>query len=71
MSVISQMKKNELSINMFIDWDKYKNCFYNNLYLGDYKIVIKMPLIPQQVSKQDIKIRKFNLSKYTYLISYY
>ena len=71
MSVISQMKKDELAINMFIDWDKYINCFYNNLYLEDYKIVIKMPLIPQQVSKQDIKIKKFNLSKYTYLISYY
>ncbi|GAH35446.1 unnamed protein product, partial [marine sediment metagenome] len=28
----------------FIDWDKFENVFYNNLYLENYKIVVKMPL---------------------------
>ncbi len=55
---------------MYIDWDRYKNMFYNNIYLEDYKFVIKMPLLPQKNSQMDIKIKKFNLTKYTYLISY-
>ncbi|MBA7478848.1 MAG: hypothetical protein CEE42_09730 [Promethearchaeota archaeon Loki_b31] len=68
MSVIQSLKKD--NINMYIDWDRYKNMFYNNIYLEDYKFVIKMPLLPQKNSQMDIKIKKFNLTKYTYLISY-
>lgn len=41
----------QLEMNMFIDWDKYNNCFYNNLYLKDYKIVVKITLIPGEKSK--------------------
>ena len=70
MSVVPQVEKDELTISMFIDWDKYKNCFYNNLYLEDYKIVIKIPLIKDKPKWNDLKIKKFNLAKYTYLISY-
>jgi hypothetical protein len=68
MSVIQSLKKD--NINMYIDWDRYKNRFYNNIYLEDCKFVIKMPLLPQKHSQMDIKIKKFNLTKYTYLISY-
>jgi len=70
MSVVPAMKKEKLSLSMFIDWDKYKNCFYNNIYLEDFKIVLKMPLIPQKSSKKDLKIKKFDLTEYTYLVSY-
>ncbi|MFX0057924.1 MAG: hypothetical protein ACFE85_10865 [Candidatus Hodarchaeota archaeon] len=70
MSIVSSLKRKDLAITMFIDWDKYKNMFYNNIYLDDYKIVIKMPLIQRKKSKKDIKIKKFDLTKYTYLCSY-
>jgi len=68
MSVIQSLKKD--NVNMYIDWDRYTNIFYNNIYLEDCKFVIKMPLLPQKNSQMDIKIKKFNLTKYTYLISY-
>ena len=55
---------------MFIDFDKYEKIFYNNLYLDDFKIVIKMPLIKKENFQEDIKIEKFDLAKYTYLLSY-
>ena len=71
MSTVSSLKKEDLSISMFLDWCKYKNIFYNNLYLEDYDWVIKMPLIPQgSDSQKDIKLKKFDLTKYTYLLSY-
>ena len=70
MSLVPSVEKNEFSITMFLDWDKYENCFYNDLYLEDYKIVIKIPLILDIPRSYDFKIKKFNLSKYTYLVSY-
>jgi len=71
MSVVPSVEKDEITISMFLDWDKYKNCFYNNLYLEDYKVVIKIPLIKDESSiQEDLKIKKFNLAKYTYLVSY-
>ena len=70
MSVVPSVEKDEITISMFLDWDKYKNCFYNNLYLEDYKLVIKIPLIKDKPRRDDLKIKKFNLAKYTYLVSY-
>jgi hypothetical protein len=70
MSVIPKVSKNQKSIHKFIDWDKCKNIFYNNIFLENQKIVIKMPLIPTEDSEDDIKIKKFDLEKYTFLINY-
>ena len=71
MELESGVKKEDISMSLFLDWDKYKNCFYNNLYLEDYKLVIKIPLLSEQRDKKDeIKIKKFSLTKYTYLVSY-
>ena len=70
MEMLSSLNKDKLHIIKFLDWDKYKNRFYNNLYLKDYKLVVKIPLIPQKNLEKEIKIKKFNLTKYTYLISY-
>ena len=71
MSIVSSVKKESLSISMFLDWNKYKNIFYNNLYLEDYDWVIKIPLIPRASEKQDkIKLKKFDLTQNTYLLSY-
>ncbi|MFX1328340.1 MAG: hypothetical protein ACFE91_09360 [Promethearchaeota archaeon] len=70
MAVVPIIKKTEESVQKFIDWDKFENVFYNNFYLENYKIVIKMPLVPRKESRDKIKIKKFNLEKYTFLISY-
>ena len=70
MSLLPTVKDDQISIQKFIDWDKFKNVFYNNFYLENYKIVIKMPLLPKKGQRDDIKIKKFDLEKYTFLISY-
>ncbi len=69
MSLVPTIKKKGFSVSKYIDWDKFKNRFYNNIYLDDYKIVIKIPLIQTEKSQDDIKIRRFNLET-TFLLSY-
>ncbi len=72
MSIVPSLKNEKVSSSRFLDWCKYKNIFYNNLYLEDYDWVIKMPIIPQGSETQNnkIKLKKFDLTKYVYLISY-
>jgi len=70
MSLLPIIKDKEIIIQKFIDWDKFENVFYNNFYLQNYKIVIKIPLVPRKSNKEDIKIKKFDLEKYTFLVSY-
>ena len=70
MALIPPEEKKEMAIQKFIDWDPYRNTFYNNIYLENFKFVIKMPLIPREDSREDIKIKRFDLGKYTYLCSY-
>jgi len=73
MSTVPALKNESESVSMFLDWCKYTNIFYNNLYLEDYDWVIKMPIIPKGSETQNkikIKLKKFNLTKYTYLLSY-
>jgi len=70
MSLIPVIEEREIAIQKFIDWDKFENVFYNNFYLQNYKIVIKIPLAPRKRNKDDLKIKKFDLEKYTFLVSY-
>ncbi|MBD3194120.1 MAG: hypothetical protein GF317_03635 [Candidatus Lokiarchaeota archaeon] len=57
--------------NKFIDFDKSNELFYDNLYLNDEKIVIKIPIhVNNGKNGADVKMDKFDLSKYTYLVSY-
>lgn len=70
MSVVPSIRKKGLAISKYLDWDKFKNQFYNNIYLDDYKIVLKIPLIQTEESSDDIKIKRFDLEKYTFLLSY-
>ena len=70
MSLISPVEKDEFTISKFLDFDKNKNVFYDNMYLDDYKIVVKLPLTEKQKAEQDLKINRFDLTKYTFLLSY-
>ena len=57
-------------IKRFIDFDKDTNRFYNNIYLSDFEIVIKIPLIEKEKPQPEIKIEKFSLVNDIYLTSY-
>jgi hypothetical protein len=70
MSLYTPLKKAALKLSMFIDFDKDNKRFYNNLYLKDFKFVVKMPLGTEKVPKEEIKIEKFDLTKYCYLVDY-
>ncbi len=73
--MITHIKNKEVSLlTKFIDFDSNDEIFYNNLYFCEQKIVVKIPLIkkekPKETSKDDVKITEFDLTKYTYLLSY-
>ncbi len=55
-------------LSKFIDFDSKVSIVYDNLYLNDEKIVIKIPL--NKKVKKKVKIDVFDLTKYTYLVSY-
>ncbi|MFO8020757.1 MAG: hypothetical protein R6U96_19190 [Promethearchaeia archaeon] len=74
---ITKIKRREASksknFKKFIDFDKENQVFFDNFYLDDLKFVVKLPLIVGQRNKSkvpEVKVEKFNLSKYTFLTSY-
>ncbi|MBN1216722.1 MAG: hypothetical protein JXA99_14945 [Candidatus Lokiarchaeota archaeon] len=70
MALIPYLDENEISLNKFIDFDRDQNVFYNNLYIKDCDFVVKIPLSEEKIKPNKIKIEKFNLTKYTYLLDY-
>ena len=75
MALYQPIKKEDINISMFIDLDKKTNVFYNNMYLENLDMVIKMPLYTDNTqieknSEELIKIEKFKLTKYIYLLDY-
>ena len=62
------------NISLFIDFDKIRNVLYNNIYLEDEKVVIKMPLIKNKDMndnmEEKMKFEKFALENHIYLLSY-
>ena len=59
-------------VNKFIDFNKNERIFYNNLYLDEYKLVIKIPLslAYKKGIINEIKIEEFNLADSIYFFSY-
>ena len=59
-------------VNKFIDFNKNERIFYNNLYLDEYKLVVKIPLslVYKKGIINDIKIEEFNLAGSIYFFSY-
>ena len=59
-------------MGQFIDFDKSEKIFYNNLYLDDYKIVIKVPIgdIDYIKTSSDVKVEKFDLTNKAFILSY-
>ncbi len=56
----------------FIDFDKRERIFYDNLYFGEYNIVLKIPIlgVENKVSYREIKLEKFDITRYLYLLHY-
>ena len=57
-------------MNLFLDFDKNKHVFYNNLYIDEYKLVVKTPINKREKHEFNTKIEEFDLTKYTYLTHY-
>ena len=62
-------------MGLFLDYDKYENVFYSNLYLDDYKLVVKTPMIkgtivPEMPDVNNIIVEQFELTKYVYLTAH-
>jgi len=70
MSLIPTIEKDEFTISKFLDFDKSKEIFYDNIYLDNYRIVVKVPLTKKQKAEKEFKINRFDLTKYTFLLSY-
>ena len=70
MNLIPLWDSNTFYLSKYIDFDKDSTIFYNNLYLKDYDLVIKIPLSENKIHSDKIKIEKFNLAKYLYLLDY-
>lgn len=65
-----RQENSSINVIKFIDFDKQERIFFNNLYLKKFDFVVRMPLVEDKKLKEDIRIEKFNLAKYTYLLSY-
>jgi hypothetical protein len=61
-------------LKKFINFDKSMNMFYDNIWLDEQKIVIKMPLTkkddPDNFLSWDIRIEEFSLVNNIYLLAY-
>ena len=69
-SIIPQVGKNIFPLSKFLDFDKDGNMFYDNLYLKEHDYVVKIPLLSHKKLWKKIRLEKFNLAKYTYLLDY-
>lgn len=63
-------KKKEEFMKLFIDFNKSDNILYDNLYIGEYKIVIKFPIGEKDNLPGQIRIEKFSLINGAFLTSY-
>lgn len=70
MALIPSLDEGMFNLSKFIDFDRDKNVFYNNLYIQDCDFVVKIPLSKQKTLPEKVKIEKFNLAKYTYILDY-
>ncbi|MEJ2250825.1 MAG: hypothetical protein P8Y97_14380 [Candidatus Lokiarchaeota archaeon] len=60
----------DLKLSMFIDFDKQKEKFYNNIYIENFRVVVKMPFIQREDPKENINIDRFDLNNYIYICDY-
>ena len=66
-----------MKVKKFIDFNNEKKKFYDNFYISDEELVVKIPILSNTQNRnieknrdERIKIERFDLSKYTYLTAY-
>ena len=70
MSIIPHVDKDISNLSKFVDFDCRKNIFYDNLYIKDRNLVIKLPLLFRTKLENEIRFERFDLTRYTYLFDY-
>ncbi len=67
----SYLKKKNAFIQ-HVDFDRGTQIFYNNIYFKENKMILKMPLVSmrEREIQNEIKIEKFDVTKYVYLMHY-
>jgi len=63
-------KKRKKSIRGYIDFDKQDAHYYNNMYLDEFNVVIKMPLFEPEKTEEIAIIDRFDLWNRIFLLSY-
>lgn len=64
------IRKDEESMKKFIDFNKNEKILYDNLYLGEFHLVIKTPMLKKGNLLSNIKVEYFSLMNDTFLTSY-
>jgi len=66
------MRITEKYLKKFVDYDKKNGLLYDNLYLNDIKLVIKIPFQDSRKERSinNIRIAKFNLTDSIYISNY-
>ena len=54
----------------FINYNEEDGKLYDNFYLDDFKLIIKIPLTGKEEEKRDVKIEQFTFASGVYLLSY-
>ena len=57
-------------LKKFINFDKNRKIFYDNLWINEEKIVVKMPLLEDQDLRDNLKIEEFNLANNIFILAY-
>ena len=70
MPYLTNTEREVFLVQKFIDFDKHDKEFYNNFYLKEPNLVVKMLLMEKNAIRDNIKIGKFSLDKCIYLLSY-
>ncbi|MBD3212834.1 MAG: hypothetical protein GF311_09520 [Candidatus Lokiarchaeota archaeon] len=70
MTLATQFENDVFELSFFIDFNQNEKDFYNNVYIPEYDLVLKEKMSINDSKPQSIKIEKFDLAKYTYLLDY-
>ena len=66
------LEKNNTIFKKYLDFDKENDILYDNMYMEDHKMVIKIPLFTFNETDFNFKLKfdDFNLEDYNYLLTY-
>lgn len=66
------LREKTTRVKKFLDYDKIEGICYDNIYIEEHKIVLKIPLftLSENRTNAKLKIEEFNLENYTHLLNY-